>query len=90
VRETVADAGITPFEGSFYFSPESEWERQRVNEWIRKSGGFDAVIDFDAVTRDPSSPTHLSPEVDGGDHLHLSPAGYRVMADAVDLALFEQ
>jgi lysophospholipase L1-like esterase len=86
----VYGATILPFEGSFYFSAESERERQRVNGWIRTSGRFDAVIDFDAITRDPTAPTRLSPEVDGGDHLHPSAAGYRMMADAVDPALFEQ
>jgi len=46
------------------------------------------VIDFDAATRDPARPTRLSPAVDGGDHLHPSAAGYRIMADAIDLGLF--
>jgi lysophospholipase L1-like esterase len=59
-----------------------------VNAWIRTSGRFDAVIDFDAVTRDPAQPARLSPAVDGGDHLHPSAAGYRIMGEAVDLELF--
>jgi lysophospholipase L1-like esterase len=85
----VYGATILPFEGfSAYFTPEAEADRQRVNEWIRTSGVFDAVIDFDAVTRDPEKPSRLVAAVDGGDHLHPSAAGYEVMADAIDLALF--
>jgi lysophospholipase L1-like esterase len=87
----VYGATIMPFEGfsyAGYFTPESEAARQTVNARIRTSGRFDAVIDFDAVTRDPANPLRLSPAVDGGDHLHPSAAGYRIMADAIDLALF--
>jgi len=87
----VYGATIMPFEGfsySGYFTPEGEADRQKVNEWIRTSRRFDAVIDFDAVTRDPERPSRLSAAVDGGDHLHPSAAGYRIMADAIDLALF--
>jgi lysophospholipase L1-like esterase len=84
----VYGATILPFEGAFYFTPDGEADRQRVNEWIRTSGRFDAVVDFDAVTRDPAWPSRLSGAVDGGDHLHPSAAGYRIMAEAVDLRLF--
>jgi lysophospholipase L1-like esterase len=80
---------IMPFEGfSAYSTTESEADRQAVNAWIRKSGRFDAVVDFDAVTRDPDHPARLSAAVDGGDHLHPSAAGYRKMAEAIDLSLF--
>jgi lysophospholipase L1-like esterase len=85
----VYGATILPFEGAAsYFTPDGEADRQKVNQWIRTSGRFDAVIDFDAVTRDPEHPSRLKPTVDGGDHLHPSAAGYRIMADAIDLALF--
>jgi lysophospholipase L1-like esterase len=85
----VYGATILPFEGSEgYFTPDGEADRQAVNEWIRTSGRFDAVIDFDAVTRDLEQPSRLSAAVDGGDHLHPSAAGYRFMADAIDLELF--
>jgi lysophospholipase L1-like esterase len=57
--------------------------RQLVNRWIRTSGRFDAVIDFDAATRDPADPGRLLPALDVGDHLHLNPKGYQVLADAV-------
>ena len=76
--------------GSEYYHPgaESENDRQRVNAWIRERGHFDAVIDFDKVTADPARPGRLLGAFDSGDHLHPGPAGYRAMADAVDLALF--
>jgi lysophospholipase L1-like esterase len=82
--------GVTllPFGESFYDSPEREQSRQQVNEWIRNSGAFDAVIDFDKALSDPENPTQLLPEADTGDHLHPNENGYRLMAKAVDLALF--
>ena len=81
-------ATILPFGGSFYDRPGHEEARQKVNGWIRTSGAFDAVIDFDAVTRDPSQPSRLLPRADSGDHLHPGEEGYRMMADAIDLGLF--
>ncbi len=82
-------ATILPDEGAGYFTSAGEADRQKVNTWIRTSGKFDAVIDFDAVTRDPRQPSRLSAAADCGDHLHPSPAGYKTMADAIDLKLFE-
>jgi lysophospholipase L1-like esterase len=79
---------ITPFGGSQYDGVEREAARQAVNRWIRTGGAFDAVIDFDAVLRDPSRPSRLTPSTDTGDHLHPNEEGYRMMADAIDLALF--
>lgn len=84
----VYGATILPFEGSQYGSPEHEAARLRVNEWVRKSGAFDAIIDLDTVMRDPQMPSRLRSDVDGGDHLHPNENGYRVMADAIDLSLF--
>lgn len=83
-------ATILPFATSGYYKPppETEADRQAVNAWIRTPGNFDAVIDFDAVMRDPARPDRMRPEVDSGDGLHPSIAGYRVMADAVPLSLF--
>lgn len=86
----VIGATITPYEGAnFYFTPDGEADRAAINRWIRTSGAFDAVIDFDAAIRDAQHPTRLAPEFDSGDHLHPSPAGYRQMAAAIDLRLFE-
>ena len=84
----VYGATLLAFEGASYFTPDGEADRQKVNAWIRTSGAFDAVIDFDAAMRDPERPSRLSAAVDGGDHLHPSAAGYRIMSDAIDLALF--
>lgn len=83
-------ATILPFAGSFY-KPETahEADRQALNAWIRTPGNFDAVIDFDAVMRDPVRPDRMRADLDSGDHLHPSMAGYRAMAAAVPLGLFK-
>jgi lysophospholipase L1-like esterase len=88
---TIYAGTLTPVQGSvpdFVFAG-IEAKRQAVNEWIRTSGEFDAVIDFDAVTRDPSSPARLLPFFDSGDHLHPNDAGYEAMGTAIDLKLFK-
>ena len=59
-----------------------------MNDWIRDSRSYDAVIDFDRATRDPSDPKRLLPTYDSCDHLHPNDAGYKAMADAIDLGLF--
>lgn len=84
---------LTPFEGTSnpgYFTPEGEAKRQAVNHWIRTSGAFDGVIDFDRAIRDPAQPSRILPAYDSGDHLHPNDAGYRAMAEFVDLRLFRQ
>jgi lysophospholipase L1-like esterase len=81
-------ATLTPFEGAPYFTSEGEAKRQALNKWIRSSGAYDGVIDFDMITRDPAAPTKFLPAYDSGDHLHPGDAGYKAMGDAVDLALF--
>ncbi len=88
----VYGATITPYAGSEYYHPGplSEADREAVNEWIRAAGHFDAAIDFDAVVRDPQHPDRLLPAYDCGDHLHPSPAGYKAMAAAIPLGLFDQ
>ena len=80
---------ITPFKGWRSYNDERESVRQTVNEFIRTSGTFDAVIDFDAVVRDPADPRRIAPAYDSGDHLHPSDAGYRAMAEAIDLRVLE-
>jgi lysophospholipase L1-like esterase len=85
-------ATLTPFEGTLspgYFTPEKEIKRKAINEWIRTSGAFDGVIDFDKAVRDPNHPDRMLPTYDSGDHLHPGDAGYKAMADAVPLGLFK-
>lgn len=84
-RLEVHGATLLPFEGADYYTEEGEAKRQEVNDFIRNSGEFDSVIDFDRATRDPDNPRALLPEYDSGDNLHPNDAGYRAMAEAVDL-----
>jgi lysophospholipase L1-like esterase len=86
----VIGATILPFGEFSYYHPDAaiEADRQAVNRWIRTSGVFDAVVDFDAVARDPKAPDRLLPAYDSGDHLHPGPAGYKAMGEAVPLSLF--
>jgi len=87
---------IPPFENATYndnqhrvvYTPEKETARQEVNDWIRTTHEFDAVIDFDAVLRDAGHPTRLLPKFDSGDHLHCNDAGYIASGNAVALELF--
>jgi lysophospholipase L1-like esterase len=79
---------LTPFQGAFYSSAAAEAKREAVNQWIRTSGAFDGVIDFDAAVRDPASPLQMLPAYDSGDHLHPNDAGYQAMAGAINLAIF--
>ena len=85
-------ATLTPFEGTTfqgYFTAEKETKRKAVNEWIRTGHAFDGVIDFEKAVRDPEHPDRMLPSNDGGDHLHPGDAGYKAMAEAIDLALFK-
>ncbi|KAK3398042.1 SGNH hydrolase-type esterase domain-containing protein [Sordaria brevicollis] len=88
----VFGATITPMSGpgQAYGEPAREKTRQRVNEWIRRAGKFDAVVDFDKAVRDRGNATMLDKRWDSGDYLHLNPDGYRTMAEAVDLRIFER
>nr|PPQ62327.1 SGNH hydrolase [Streptomyces sp. QL37] len=89
----VYGATLTPMGGNTgYDDPGGyrEQARQTVNSWIRTSGRFDSVIDFDRTVRDPQEPRELRAELDTGDHLHLNPAGYRAMAESVPTRLFRQ
>jgi lysophospholipase L1-like esterase len=85
-------ATLPPFEGALagtplddYYNPEKDALRQEINRWIRTGGAFDAVVDFDAVLRDPADKERVNPAFDSGDHLHPGDAGNRAMAEAVDL-----
>jgi len=87
-------ATITPFSGNAsiqpYSDPTREVTRQRVNNFIRTSGIFDAVIDFDKIVADPSKPSQLNPAFDSGDFLHPNVAGYTAIANAFPLNIFSQ
>jgi lysophospholipase L1-like esterase len=86
----VIGATIMPYGGSGYYHPDAanEADRRAVNDWIRAPGHVDAVVDFDALMRDPAQPNRLRKDFDSGDGLHPSPAGYRFMGEAVPLSLF--
>ncbi|MGE3510560.1 MAG: SGNH/GDSL hydrolase family protein [Vicinamibacterales bacterium] len=81
-------ATLLPFEGDSQYKPETEAKRQGLNQWIRTSGAYDGVIDFDAAVRDPKQPTKILEKYDSGGHLHPNDAGYEAMAAAIDLKIF--
>ena len=90
----IIGATLTPFEETFagtplygYYSEAKEAKRDQINAWIRTSGAFDGVIDFDAVTRDPADQDRIRAEFDKGDHLHPNDQGYRAMGESIDLQL---
>lgn len=85
----VYGATIAPYEGAAYASPDGERVREAVNHWIRTGKAFDAVLDFDAVLRDPAHPTRMREAYQAGDHLHGSDAGYRALGQSIDLGLFK-
>lgn len=88
---TIFGGTLTPYKGTIfpgYYNDVGEANREKVNQWIRTSGAFDGIIDFDAAVRDPSNPLQVLPAYDCGDHLHPNDAGYKAMADAIDLSLF--
>lgn len=82
---------ITPFKGNNYYSPDHESARSTVNEWIRTSGEFDAVIDFDKIMRDPNNQEALQSQfLFENDWLHPNAEGYKTMGENIDLKLFEK
>jgi lysophospholipase L1-like esterase len=84
----IMGATLTPEEGVWLAGPIGEATREKVNHWIRTSGAFDAVIDFDAVMRDPANPKHIRHKFDSGDHIHPNDLGNAAMANAFDLKVF--
>ncbi|WP_245687097.1 SGNH/GDSL hydrolase family protein [Streptacidiphilus griseoplanus] len=85
----VVGATVMPYKGWSEYDTAGEAVRQGVNDWIRNSGEFDAVTDFDALTRNPYDHQEILPFFDGGDHLHPNDKGMQAMADAVDLSALE-
>ena len=81
---------ITPIKKSFYYTDYREVARESINKWIRTSGHFDAVIDFDKAIRNPEDTLTILPEAQSGDYLHPNEQGYEMMGKAIDLSLFEK
>ena len=84
----VVGCTLTPYEGAGYAREEGEAIREALNNWIRTGKAFDAVVDFEAATRDKDNPKRIRAEFDPGDHLHPNDAGYQAMGEAVDLSIF--
>jgi len=84
----VIGATLTPYEGAGYYSEPGEGIRTAVNQWIRTTGMLDGMVDFDLATRDPANPKKFRPGFNIRDNLHPNDAGYRAMAEAIDLSLF--
>ena len=84
----VAGATIMPVGGVNTYTEGGEGIRQAVNRWIRTSGSYDAVIDFDAAVRDPANAKKLRADFDPGDHVHPNDKGNEAMAAAIDPAVF--
>nr|WP_249407701.1 SGNH/GDSL hydrolase family protein [Rhizobium sp. CFBP 8752] len=87
---------LLPFEGinpespkGGYYTAGKERIRQAVNAFLRKESDADAIMDFDALMRDPTRPARLYPGYDSGDHIHPNDAGYRAMAEAIDMTFFK-
>jgi lysophospholipase L1-like esterase len=85
----IIGATLTPYEGASYFSEQGEMDRETLNDFVRNSGEFDGVADFDLATQDPKNPRRYDPAYDSGDHLHPNNTGYRAMANSIDLKLFQ-
>jgi lysophospholipase L1-like esterase len=84
----VIGATLTPYRGARYDSPAGEEMVRAVNHWIRTSGNFDAVIDFDRVLQDPANPAAMAVKAGSDDHLHPGDSGYQLMGNSIDLHLF--
>ena len=87
----VIGATLTPFAGCpfpGYYTAEKDAVRAAVNQWVRTTDVYDGYIDFDKATRDPANPDQMLAAYDGGDHLHPGDAGYKAMAEAIDLKMF--
>jgi lysophospholipase L1-like esterase len=82
---TIIGGTIPPIKGSRTHTERFDQVRHATNEWLRTSGEFDAVADFDRALADPADPDRLLPAYDSGDHLHPNAAGYVAIAEAVDL-----
>ena len=88
----VIGATLTPFGGytaAGYYTPGKEGYRVAINQWIRTTDSYDDYIDFEKVVQDPEHPDKILAAYDSGDHLHPGDAGYKAMAEAIDLSMFQ-
>jgi lysophospholipase L1-like esterase len=79
---------LTRFAGAGYYSDAGVTLRQAVNSWIRTSGAYDAVADFDAMIRDPANPGQIGAASNINARLHPNDAGYKAMAEGIELSIF--
>jgi lysophospholipase L1-like esterase len=86
----VIGATLLPYGGASYYSEQGEAVRQAVNKWIRSGGAYDAVVDFDEKLRDSQKPNEMNRAYFINDFLHPNDEGYKIMADAFDLGIFEK
>ena len=86
---TIFGGTLTPFKGSFYWSPAAEVKREAVNNWIRISHAFDGVIDFEKAVQNRFDPLYMDPAYNSGDNLHPNDAGYEAMGNAINLAFLK-
>ena len=89
-RLKVYGATLAPYVGALYFRDCGEVKRQEFDGWLHTWGAFEAVVDFDAAVRDAAEPSKFREDYQSGDWLHPSDVGYRAMAQAIDLTLFDQ
>lgn len=85
----VFGATLTPYKGAGYYSQSGEQVREAVNQWIRTSGTFDGVVDFEKAVADPANPEQYIQADQRGDQLHPNDTGYKAMGNAIDLQLFQ-
>lgn len=84
-KTKIYGATLLPIGKSKYDTPQGRVAREKLNQWVRTSGAFDGVIDFDEVLRDPANRQQLLQQYDCGDHLHPNDVGYQKMATSIDL-----
>lgn len=85
----VYGATLVPYKGAKLYSENGEKTREQVNHWIRTSGAFDGILDFDQAVRDPAHPKQYRPGYHAEDHFHPNDKGYQLMANSVDLSIFK-
>jgi lysophospholipase L1-like esterase len=80
---------LLPIKHSVKDTPTNQATRDAVNAWIRGNGtGFDGIIDFEPIVSDPLDPGSFRSSLTC-DHVHPNQAGYTLMANAIDLTLFQ-